>query len=157
MGALDKQAFGYMCISGRILMNPDSCIFQHIQKAWRSWGSCSLWIAVIFYQAACLTAWFPSQMSYTNEVASSSSLEQFPQSYWEAVSLGYSPQEGLDMYTQLYLKWITNKDLLHSVGNCNNLIGKISWKRTYICIGIAESLCCASETNRTLLINYTPI
>ena len=24
---------------------------------------------------------------------------------------------GMDMYTQLYLKWITNKDLLHSRGN----------------------------------------
>ena len=23
----------------------------------------------------------------------------------------------MDMYTLLYLKWITNKDLLHSIGN----------------------------------------
>ena len=93
-------------------------------------------------------------MWYTNGVSSSSFLEQFPQSYWEAVSLGYSPQEGIDMYTWLYLNWITNKDLLHSIGNCNNLIGKTIWKRTDICIGITESLCCTPETNTTLLINY---
>ena len=24
---------------------------------------------------------------------------------------------GMDMYTLLYLKWVTNKDLLHSTGN----------------------------------------
>ena len=24
---------------------------------------------------------------------------------------------GMDMYTRLYLKWITNKDLLYSTGN----------------------------------------
>ena len=24
---------------------------------------------------------------------------------------------GIDMYTRLYLKWITNKDLLYSIGN----------------------------------------
>ena len=32
------------------------------------------------------------------------------------------------MYTLLYLKWTTNKDLLYSTGNCsilcNNLMGK---------------------------------
>jgi len=26
-------------------------------------------------------------------------------------------ESGMDMYTLLYLKWITNKDLLHSTGN----------------------------------------
>ena len=25
---------------------------------------------------------------------------------------------GMDMYTLLYLKWITNKDLLYSIANC---------------------------------------
>ena len=26
-------------------------------------------------------------------------------------------ESGMDMYTLLYLKWITNKDLLHNTGN----------------------------------------
>ena len=29
-----------------------------------------------------------------------------------------SREFGMDMYTLLYLKWITNKDLLYSTGNC---------------------------------------
>ena len=36
---------------------------------------------------------------------------------------------GMDKYTLLYLKWITNKDLLYSTGNwsilCNNLNGRV--------------------------------
>ena len=47
--------------------------------------------------------------------------------------------------TLLYLKWITNKDLLHSTGNscsilCNNLNGKRIQKRMDTCICITESL-----------------
>ena len=39
-----------------------------------------------------------------------------------------------DMYTQLYFKWITNKDLLYTPRElcsmfCNNLNGKRIWKR----------------------------
>ena len=31
---------------------------------------------------------------------------------------GIVRKSGIDMYTLLYLKWITNKDLLYSTGNC---------------------------------------
>ena len=30
---------------------------------------------------------------------------------------GIVKEFGIDMYTLLYLKWITNKDLLYSIGN----------------------------------------
>ena len=30
---------------------------------------------------------------------------------------GSDSEFGMDLYTLLYLKWITNKDLLHSIGN----------------------------------------
>ena len=40
---------------------------------------------------------------------------------------------------------------------CSNLNGKIIWKRIDSCIRITESLWCTPETNRILLINYTPI
>ena len=33
---------------------------------------------------------------------------------WEE---GIVKEFGMDMYTLLYVKWITNKDLLHSTGN----------------------------------------
>ena len=44
----------------------------------------------------------------------------------------------MDMYTLLYLKWITNKDLLYST-----------------CICMAEFFHCSLETVTTLLIGYT--
>ena len=62
-----------------------------------------------------------------------------------------------DMYTLLDLKQMTNKDLLYSTGNSAQYPGKRIWKRRDTCIGITESLCCTSETNRTLFINYAPI
>ena len=34
--------------------------------------------------------------------------------WWEG---GIVREFGIDMYTLLYLKWITNKDLLYSIGN----------------------------------------
>ena len=36
---------------------------------------------------------------------------------------------GIDMYTLLYLKWITNKDLLYSTGNCSILCGTLDGRR----------------------------
>ena len=61
------------------------------------------------------------------------------------------------MYTLLYLKEITNKDLLYSIGNYIQYLvinhnGKEYEKEyiyihVYICI--TESLCCAPETNTT--------
>ena len=62
---------------------------------------------------------------------------------------------GMDMYTLLDLKWITNKDLLYSTGNsaqCGSLDGKVVQGRTDTCICMAESLCCSPETITKLLI-----
>ena len=63
-----------------------------------------------------------------------------------------------------------NKNLLYSTGNYINIFQKpIKEKNlnthththththTYIYIYITESLCCITETNTTLQINYTPI
>ena len=65
------------------------------------------------------------------------------------------------MYTLLYLKWITNKDLLCSMwksAHCyvaswtgGEFVGRIDK-----CICITESLCCSPEII-TLLIGYIPI
>ena len=69
----------------------------------------------------------------------------------------------MDRYTLLNLKWITNKDLFYRVEVLLSvtwqLDGRGVWERmdTCICICMAESLCCLSETIRTLLIGYTPI
>ena len=70
---------------------------------------------------------------------------------------------GIDRNTLLYLKWITNKDLLYSTGNSAQCYtaawmgGEFGgeWIHVYVCM--AESLCCPSETITTLLISYTPI
>ena len=66
------------------------------------------------------------------------------------------------MYTLLYLKWITNKDLLDSTWNscsmlCGSLDGREVWGRMHTCICVAESLCGPPGTMTTLLIGYTPI
>ena len=68
----------------------------------------------------------------------------------------------MDTYTLLYLKWITNKDILYSTGNsaqclCGSLDGRGAWGRRDTCECVAESLCCPSETITTLLISSTPI
>ena len=65
----------------------------------------------------------------------------------------------MDMYTLLYLKWITNKDLLYSIRNsmfCGRLYERGVWGRMDMCICMAESFLCSAETNTTLLISYTP-
>jgi len=60
------------------------------------------------------------------------------------------------MYTLLYFKWITNKDLLYSTRNCLRLYGSLDgrgvWGRVDTCICMAESLSCSPETVTTLLI-----
>ena len=67
----------------------------------------------------------------------------------------------MHVYTLLYLKWITNKDLLYNTWNSAQCyvptwmgvgLGEMD---TSICM--AESLCCSIETTTTLLISYTPI
>jgi len=61
---------------------------------------------------------------------------------------------GMDVYTLLYLKWITNKDLWCSTGNSTQCYGAVwmggefsrEWTHVYM----------LTETS-TLLISYTPI
>ena len=65
----------------------------------------------------------------------------------------------MDMYI-LYLKWITNKDLLYGTWNSvllGSLPGKGVWGRMDTCICMAESLCCPHETITKLLISNMPI
>ena len=64
---------------------------------------------------------------------------------------------GINMYKLLYIKQISNKDLLYSTGNYiqHHVItynGKLSEK---ICI--TKSICCTPKTNTTLYINYASI
>ena len=78
----------------------------------------------------------------------------------------------MNIYTLLYIKYITNKDLLYGTGNYTQYLvvtynGKESKKEyeykcryiytyiyihtyTYMYIGITESLCCTPGTNTTL-------
>ena len=57
---------------------------------------------------------------------------------------------GAGMYTLLYLKWISSKDLLYSTGHsppcCGSLDGKGMWGRMDTCLWTAESLCCPPVT-----------
>ena len=65
----------------------------------------------------------------------------------------------MDMYTLLYLKQVTNKDLLHSMWNSaqcyvpgwDGNLGENGY------MYMAESLRCSHEAITTLLIGYTPI
>ena len=65
---------------------------------------------------------------------------------------------GMDIYALLYLKWITNKDLLYSTWNSAQchiaawMGGKFGEER-YMCI-MAESLHCSPETITTLFVNW---
>ena len=66
----------------------------------------------------------------------------------------------MGMYTVLYLKWITNKDLLYSAGNSTQCY-VAAWMGgefggEWIHVDMAVSLCCSPETITTLLISYTP-
>ena len=75
---------------------------------------------------------------------------------------GVTQEYGINRYKQLYLKQISNKDLLYSTGNYIQYLvitynGKEFEKEQITCICITESFCCIPETNTTLLINYTPI
>ena len=67
----------------------------------------------------------------------------------------------MDMYTLLYLKWITNKVLLYSIENsaqCHVAAdGTVVWGRMDTCVCMAEFLHYSSETITTLLIGHTPI
>ena len=61
----------------------------------------------------------------------------------------------IEIYTLLYIKQITNKDLLYSTGNSTQYsvmtyMGKESKKRVDICKCITDSLCSTEENNTTL-------
>ena len=61
----------------------------------------------------------------------------------------------MDMYMLLYLKWITNKDLLYSTLNSARCyVGAWIWGRMNTCKYMAESVVCLPETITTLLISY---
>ena len=68
-----------------------------------------------------------------------------------------------DVYTLLYLKWITNKDLLYHTGNSAQCYvaawmgGEFGGARIHGYVRMAEVLCCVPETITALLIGYTPI
>ena len=74
---------------------------------------------------------------------------------------GIVKEFGVGMYTRLYLKWTTNKDLLYSKGSLLNVMwqpaGEGVLGRMDTCVCLAESLLCSPETITTLLIAYTPI
>ena len=79
---------------------------------------------------------------------------------WEGWEEGRVREFGMDMYTVLYLKRITNKHLLQSTGNSAQCY-VAAWMGgefggEWIRVGMAESLCCSPETITTLLISYTP-
>ena len=66
---------------------------------------------------------------------------------------------GMDMYTMLYLKWITNKVLLYRTRNCAQCY-VTSWMRgefggEWIHVWLSPFVLHLAQ--RCLLINYTPI
>jgi len=68
----------------------------------------------------------------------------------------------MDVYTLLYLKWISNKDLLYGTWDSAQWsvaarMGDPVWERMDTCICTAASLCCSPETIIIVLISYTPI
>ena len=66
----------------------------------------------------------------------------------------------MDVYTLLYLKWITHRMYCVAHGTLLNVMWQPAWKGiwgrrdTRTCM--AESLCCSPETITTLLIGCTP-
>ena len=72
---------------------------------------------------------------------------------------GINWEIGIDIYTLLFIKQITNKDLLYSAGNSTQYSvmaymekesNNSNNKRVDICIYIVDSLSCTPETNTTL-------
>ena len=79
----------------------------------------------------------------------------------EGCGEGIVREFGINMYTLLYFKWITNKDLLNSTGNsaqcyeAARMTEEFGRERVHVCM--TESFCCPPETIPTLLISYTLI
>ena len=69
---------------------------------------------------------------------------------------------GMDRYTLLHFKWITNKDLLLNYREfcsmlCGSLDGRGVWGRIDTCICVAESLHSSPKTTTALLIGGTVV
>ena len=65
---------------------------------------------------------------------------------------GINRELGMERYTHLCLRWITNKDLLCSAWNSAQCyvaawMGRGDWGRMDTCICMAESLCYPPETH----------
>lgn len=63
---------------------------------------------------------------------------------------------GMDMYTQLYLKRITDEDLLHSTGKAAQCYPSLDRRAVYAngyIVCTAKPLCCPPETMTTLSLN----
>ena len=68
---------------------------------------------------------------------------------------GLNQELMMNIHTLLYIKQITNKDLLYSTGNSTQYsiitnMEKESKKKVNACICIIDSLSCTAETNTTL-------
>ena len=78
-------------------------------------------------------------------------LEKRIHGYWsKGWREGIVREFGMDMYTLLYLKWITDKDLLYSTENSAQCYvaaqdGREIWERMDTCIRMSELLCYAPE------------
>ena len=57
---------------------------------------------------------------------------------------------GNEMYTLLWIKWVTNENLLYSTGNSIQCSVVTKREYMYVCICIADLLCCPVETNPML-------
>ena len=67
----------------------------------------------------------------------------------------------MGMYTLLYLKWITNKDLLYRTGSSNSVLrgspgGEGGLGEMDPCVCVSEPPSCSHEVITTLLVGCTP-
>ena len=120
---------------------PSPAQWNYTLKNMKPWESTSLpghWMLVFFF------FFFFLKKSFLSKKCSGISLvvQWLRRHAPNAGRLGSIP--GMHMYSLLYLKWITNKDLLFSTGNCSMLCGSLDgrgvWGRVDICICMAESL-----------------
>ena len=120
--------------------------------------SCVLWERSAFRRFNSCSQHNPSQLIQTSFL---SKLPFFSGGRGWLGSLRWASTHPHSAYT--CLKWITNRDLLHSTWNSApcyvaGWIWRGVWGRMGTCICLAESLCCSLETITTLLlISYTPI
>ena len=63
---------------------------------------------------------------------------------------GVNWEIGIDIYTILHIKQITNEDSLYSTILCNGLYGERILKKSGSMCMYNRSLCCTAETNTAL-------